>query len=64
MKGTQGQVYRLSAELLGKGAFGVVYLAVEESTGKQAAIKEIEWVRDDRALLFEVGVTRPVFVTP
>eukprot|EP00906_Rhabdomonas_costata_P019184 RCo027976 len=57
VKGNNGQLYHLSKELLGRGSFGVVYLSVEESTGRQAAIKEIE--RDSNLeLVYEIETLR------
>ena len=54
VKGNKGQLFRLSTELLGRGSFGYVYLSVEDGTGRQAAIKEIEWSRNPKASVFEV----------
>eukprot|EP00906_Rhabdomonas_costata_P021327 RCo030976 len=54
VKGNKGQLYHLSTELLGRGSFGVVYLSVEDSTGRQAAIKEIERGPNLKALVYEI----------
>eukprot|EP00906_Rhabdomonas_costata_P033523 RCo047236 len=58
VQGNNGQLYHLSAKLLGRGSFGVVYLAVEDVTGRQVAIKEIQRSSDLKALVYEVDTLK------